>query len=598
MRVDAAERALSGGLLVPITGFRLSNNRRKRSYMIVLVKDLFHSLVSMRFLSISAVLALCFFFSAVSSQSQAQPVAGEGPRWYGTTGKSTPYDTAALKEAQERTLESSGLLEGPIDPGTYLIGPNDFLTVTIWTQKTLQFETLVTPDAKLLIPSVGSVDVRGLTLDETREKVQQAVSKEYRVKSDVSLLKMREFKVSVIGAVHQTGSVVATPATRVSEAIDMVGGALQRADKRNVVLYRRLADGTNIELQVDLLAYYATGNREANPTLLDGDVIRVNILDPSNIVVVSGRVKAEGEYTWNPNDSISSLIRASFGLTADANPDSIEVVSVNNEGQIVSRTWHRMLPDGSVTNDRTLDVGDRIYVRPIPKFRERSQVVVAGEMKKPGFYPIVPGETRLLDVINAAGGFTLDASIADAGLTRRQAEGQDDEYFAYVNAIESERRTPEESEYFRTKLLENRKQGYMPIDFRALISGDPNQNVLLIDDDSLYVPKKINYIRISGKVKNPGNFLYDANYDYLDYIAQAGGYGWRAEVSETQVIKGRTGDRLPAEDTEEYALEPGDAIFVPEEKEGSFWEGFTTAITIVAQLATIVAVVVSIVPNN
>lgn len=565
--------------------------------MIFLVKALFHSLATIRTLPMVALSTVLLISLFVPTTSTAQ-VTGEGPRWFGSTGKSRPYDTAAIKEARERTLESAGLMDGPIDPITYRIGPNDFLSITVWTQETRQYETIVTPDAKVLIPTVGAVDVRNATLAEATDRIQKSIAKQYRVNADVSLLKMREFKVNVIGAVNQPGSIIATPATRVSEAIDLVGGALPRADRRHITLYRKSPNGPRQEILVDLLYYYSEGDLNVNPTLLDGDVIRVNIVDPVQIVQISGKVKAPGEYTWHEGDSISSIIRAAFGFTVDADTDSIEVVSVGEKGDIISRTFHSALPDGRVTNDRKLQISDRIFVRPRPQFRERNQVVVDGEVQKPGFYPIVPGQTRLRTLIEYAGGFTEDASILDARLIRRQATNQDDEYFAYVNAIESERRTPEEAEYFRTKFLENRTQGSMTIDFRDVMNGDEEQNLLLIDDDSLYVPERVNYIRISGKVKNPGNFLHSPDYTYQDYIAKAGGYGWRAEINETQIIKGRTGDRLPADDEDEYTIEPGDVIFVPEEKPSNFWEGFATTITIVAQVATIIAVVVSVVPNQ
>lgn len=556
------------------------------------------SIASVRFPAFFSLLVSAWILS-VPAAAQQTPTTGEGSRWFGTTGKGGPVDTAALKEVQERTIGSAGLLERPVDPATYVVGPNDVMNVTIWTQQTRQFQTPVTPDAKLLIPTVGEVDVRGLTLAEAEKRVKGAVSREYRVDASLSLARMRQFKVSVIGAVVQRGTILATPATRVSEAIDLVGGAVLRADRRNIIVYRLTGKGDEQEIiEVDLLPYFVAGDLSANPLLRDGDVVRVNLADPANVVQVYGEVNSVGEFTWQEGDSISSMIEAAFGPTVKADLDSIEVVSVDDKGDIAHRTYHRLLPDGSVTDDRELHIGDRIFVRPKPQYRQLHQVVLEGEVQRPGVYPIMPGVTRLRTVIEAAGGFTSKASIIDASLIRRQASDLDDEYFAYVNAIESENRTPEESEYFRTKLLESRKLGYMTIDFPALMQGDDSQNLLLLNDDSLYVPPLVNYIRVSGKVKTPGNFLYVPGFSYQDYIARAGGYGWKAEKGETQVIKGRTGDRLPAEDPDEYILEPGDAIFVPEEKPGNFWQGFTTAITIVANVAAIIAVVVSLAPNN
>ena len=95
-------------------------------------------------------------------------------------------------------------------------------------------------------------------------------------------------------------------------------------------------------------------------------------------------------------------------------------------------------------------------------------------------------------------------------------------------------------------------------------------------------------------MKSPGNQLYRPEFTFRDYIAEAGGYSWKADESETQVIKSRTGDRLSAEEEEEYRIEPGDAIFVPEEQESTFWTDAATALTIVTQVMAIVIVVTDV----
>ena len=530
---------------------------------------------------------------SLGSDALRAQFAPEGePAWYGQTGGDRPTDTTRGSELSDRAMQSAGLLERPIDPETYAVGPNDLVSVTIWTGRTQEHTMRVTPDAKLLIPTVGEVNVRGLTLSEAETRVRQAVSRTYKVDASLALRQMREFKVNVIGAVRFRGSVVATPVTRVSEVIDRAGGALERGDVRNIQIIRTGPNEHRTMLDVDLLDFFATGNLQANPTVIDGDVIRVNILDDRKVVRVYGEVVQPGWFSWSPDDSISTLLAASFGPKVNARFDSVEVVSVDDQGNVVSRTYHTWDPARqSVTGDRRLEIGDRIIVRPRPNNVEPAGVVVAGEVMQPGVYAITPGETRLLDIIYEADGFTPKASLLDAVLIRRRAIGAPDPYFDYVWSIESENRSIEESEYLRTSLLERRTQGTMTVDFIDLMNGDDEENLLLVDDDSIYVPAQVDYIRISGKVKSPGNQLFNPAFSYQDYIDAAGGFGWRAEEGETQVIKGRTGDRVPADDRESYQLEPGDAIFVPEEKPSNFWEGVATSLTIVSQALTIIVVV-------
>lgn len=523
---------------------------------------------------------------------RAQFAPGDEPAWYGQTGGESPTDTTRGKDLTERALESAGLLERPIDPESYRIGPNDLVSVTIWTGRTQEHSMRVTPDAKLLIPTVGEVSVRNLTLSEAERKVRTAVARTYRVDASLALRQMREFKVNVIGAVRFRGAVTASPVTRVSEVVDLAGGVLKRGDVRNIEVIRTGADATRQVIDVDLLDFLSTGNLEANPVVSDGDVIRVNVLDERKIVRVYGEVVQPGWFSWNEEDSISTLLAASYGPKTSARFDSVEVVSVDDQGNIISKTYHGWDPETNrVTGDRPLMIGDRIFVRNRPNSVDPAGVVVAGEVMQPGVYPITPGETRLLDIVRLADGFTPKASLIDAVLIRRQAIGQPDPYFDYVWAIESENRTVEESEYLRTSLLERRTQGTMTVNFVDLLQGKSSENILLVDDDSIYVPVRVDYVRISGKVKNPGNQLYNPAFTYLDYVNAAGGYGWRAEQGETQVIKGRTGDRVPAEDRDSYQLEPGDAIFVPEEKPSNFWEGLATTLTIVSQTLTILVVI-------
>jgi hypothetical protein len=79
----------------------------------------------------------------------------------------------------------------------------------------------------------------------------------------------------------------------------------------------------------------------------------------------------------------------------------------------------------------------------------------------------------------------------------------------------------------------------------------------------------------------------------MDYIIKAGGFGYRADESETFIAKSK-GEIFLAKDMK-YELEPGDVILVPPKKELSFAEIFTQAITTFAQLATIAGVVFSII---
>jgi protein involved in polysaccharide export with SLBB domain len=531
-------------------------------------------------------LSTLLLFSLLVGPAQAQPTAGDGPRYPGSTGQYMPYDTSMHRELQRRSAESAGLLEGAIDPKQYVLGPNDEVTLTIWTGNSIQQTLIVTPEAKLIVDRVGEVDVRNKTLAEAKGLVRDAVTKVYRV-SDISLSlsHMRTFKVNVLGAVSYPGPVAATPASRVSEVIELAGGATALASKRKVYVTR---NGTR--KIIDLLPYYTEGILDANPFVQGGDVVWVGVQDGKDVIVIQGAVARPGEFPYNAGDSISSLIRYAFGFTADAFTDSIEVVSTDMNGEIGDRTYVRALSDGRILGNRLLRPGDRVYVRARPNYLETHRVVVTGQMRRPGSYAIESRKTTLREIIERAGGFTNDAAVADARLTRRTAIERDP-YLDQIRQIDPEKRTPGEVEYYRTKSLE--RPGEMTVNFPRLLAGDERENITLVGEDSLWVPSQKDYITLSGRVKNPGNVIFQSGRTYKDYVDLAGGFGWRAEDGETRIIKARSGDTFLAS-SDDYVLEPGDQIFVPEEPEGDFWEGFTQVVTGAAQLLTIVAVVISI----
>ncbi len=532
---------------------------------------------------------MCSAFFLYPYVAPAQPVTqGEGPRYPGTTGEPAQYDTASIRTARERTTESAPLLERAVDPATYLLGPGDQITLAIPISEYRLIDLTVAPDAKVIVPRVGAIDLRGRTLAEGEKLIREAVTRVFKTGDvAVSLKKIRQFKVSLIGSVIRPGTVTATPATRVSEVIDLGGGATTTASKRQITLRRG-----GRAIAVDLMPYYAYGDLNANPVVEGGDVIQVGVQDKKSVVAIYGGVQRPGEFPFREGDSISSLIRYSWGFTADAIPDSLLVVSVNRFGDTLERYYCSADWSGVVENDRALHVGDRVFVRRNADYLVTNQVVVAGEVRYPGVYPIEPGRTKLRDLIEAVGGFTGDASVPDALVIRRKVLLEKDTKYELIQQIDPEKRTPEDISYLRIKQTE--RPGVMTVNVPELLNGRESENITLIDQDSLFVPSKKDYIKVTGKVKNPGNVTFSAGSGYEHYLDVAGGYGWKADKGETRIIKGKTGDTFLASSESNYRLEPGDQIFVPEEPESTFWEGFTTTITVLAQIGTIVAVVLSV----
>lgn len=507
------------------------------------------------------------------------------------------FDTVGAKKSAQLAEETAGLLAREVDPSTYVIGPNDVLTVSVWTTESIHVDIVVSPEGKLVFPRAGVIDVKGLTLAKVQELVEERAQAIYRnARTNVSLKRLREFKVYVLGAVAVPSVVSATAADRVFDILERAGGILDTGSIRGIQLFR---EGETEPLVVDLQRFMSFGDERANPTVLGGDRIVVPLRNNTNVVAVMGDVVQQGEYQFLPGDSLSTVIKMSGGFLPSARLDSVTLVRISEDGaRLITETFDLRSWAGVVfankplENDVPLRSGDRVYVRSIPKWNERQQVVLKGEVVYPGRYPLVPNQTRLTDIIAAAGGFTNKASLDDAVVFRTSEMKEIDKEYERLSKLPPSEMSVNELQYYRTKSRE--VKGIMSVSFLDIFEKNKLDNdPVLKDGDSIYVPEKNLYINVTGSVRTPGRIVYKPGRTYLDYLELAGGYGFRADRNATLIIKVK-GDQFPA-DSENYELEPGDNILVLDEPETRFIDVFTAALTITAQIVTIVGVVLTIV---
>ena len=507
------------------------------------------------------------------------------------------YDSTDAENSERMALQTAGLLTREIDPKEYIVGPNDILTVSVWTTESIHADVIVSPEGKLVFPNAGVLNVKGLSLDSVNKIVEKEARRIYHNASvDVSLKRLRQFKVYLMGAVAVPSVIAATAADHVFDILERAGGVVDTAALRGIMLFR---EGQSEPILVDLQRYMSFGDKEMNPTLLGGDRIIVPLRNSKNVITISGEVVEQREYPFLPGDSLSTIIKMSGGFMPSARLDSVRLIRINEEGDRLDEvifdltSWEENLfTTNTLPGDIALRSGDRVYVRGIPRWNERQDVVIDGEVRFPGNYALVPNKTSLTDVIAASGGFTKKASLEDAIIIRTSELLVVDKEFERLRKLPPSEMSAGELQYFKTKARE--QKGVLSVSFPDLfVKGDLGNNPILQDGDSIYVPEKNLYINITGSVRNSGRIVFQPGMSYLDYIELAGGYGFRADIDETLIIKPK-GDQFPAA-SENYSLEPGDNILVLDEPEVRFIDVFTEVLTISAQIVTVVGVVLTIV---
>lgn len=479
------------------------------------------------------------------------------------------------------------VLEKSIDPTEYILGTGDELSIDVWGQTSIHHTLTVTPEGNLLIPGVGGIQVAGQYLAQAKDTIRQAVHRSYRsAQVTVTLLKLKRVKISVTGAVEAPGVYPVYANTRVSEIIAQAGGFLNEASRRNIVVTH--PDQTTSV--VDVLRFERTGDRSKNPYVQGGDVVFVPKRDDRvNTVGIYGAVKSGGQFEYAPHDNLLDLIRLAYGLSMDVDLLRAELVRFNPDDLTTTTRpvdLKRLVEGDSPQENVALLPDDRLFVRAVPKYHKKDQVTVLGEVYYPGVYNIEEDQTKLSEVIVRAGGFTPDASLAEAEMLR--SYNVVDPEFERLKNIPVADMTESEYDYFRLRSRE--KRGRVACDFEKLFGEKLKAyDVSLKNGDVISIPPRSMVVNVSGSVINPGLVPYDPDGDYRYYIDRAGGFSWKARKNKVLIVKGQTGER--ARPSGRRKIDPGDTILVPEKPERDYWKFFKDTMLVLGNIATVYLVI-------
>jgi len=545
--------------------------------------------------------ALCLVGCLVGPTLRAQSMSDE----------SNPFSRKQQIQTQNQNQYQQSLqnlklavMDGPIDPSEYVVGPGDVYSVNIWVMPSLNLQLPVTPEGSIIIPTVGEVAVAGMHLDEAKKKVVSEIRKKY-IGGDVSftLLVPRFFAVTVKGVVKNEGTVYLQATERVDVAIALANTPINPAVKgqtltelkdvpmnqlivkpdtvgslRKITIRHR--DGTSST--ADLEKYFIQKESRLNPLLRDGDVIIVpgKKLE-TDFVGVYGAVNGEGPYEYVDGDSLMAMLRIAKGLSPQADSGHIEVFRSDESGDSVKALSADLR--SSVTKrsaDIPLQRGDRIVVGEISELRRDNKIYIEGEILHPGYYPITRDSSTLTDVVRLAGGFKDEALLSASQVYRKVKSSRT----PTIDRLENNRGSSaqEDSIYY---IIENsiRMNGELVVaDFVGLFErNDKSKEVYLRNGDHIIIASKTRTVYVFGQVVQPGHvpFLKDQNYKY--YIVKAGGFSDDAIKGEVKIIKANTKQWLSPDETQ---LEEGDYIWVPKEP----YRPFSYYVQIYSQLFSIV----------
>ncbi len=493
-------------------------------------------------------------------------------------------DRLTPPSGSETPAPSAGTLqEGSLDPEVYVLGPGDQFRIQAIGSRSFSLTPRVDPEGWLSLGDYGSVNVGGLTLAGARGRIHDHLGRQLRdTQVEVRLMDIRRFKVHVLGEVVQPGAYPATGATRVSEIVDAAGGVRDSASVREI---RILRAGHDTPILADLAAFQTAGDLSGNPYLADGD--RIVVPPRSRWFSVSGAVLHDGRWDLRDGDTLHDVL-GWIGLRADADPNRAMVAR-----------FHGADPEGLYDRFDTLFVsldrvmaggdpfpladGDRVYVRPRPRYHESDEVSLEGAVRRPGVFPIREGTDRLSDLIAWAGGVLPDALTERVTVVR--AVAPDTVGLVEMPPPGSATYALDRAELARWRLRTSPNARRMTLDLAGEL--DP----LLMAGDRVVVPRASGFVRVTGEVVDPGFYPHREGWDLGDYLGAAGGTTKQADRSRARLLRGAEGTATQASKAPDFA--GGDIIFVPEKERNdrTGWETFRDIFGIAAQVATVILVI-------
>jgi protein involved in polysaccharide export with SLBB domain len=237
--------------------------------------------------------------------------------------------------------------------------------------------------------------------------------------------------------------------------------------------------------------------------------------------------------------------------------------------------------------DLALRDGDRAFVYFQSGYHQLESASIFGEVKRPGAYPLSPGNTHISALVAAAGGFLPNADLATLRVFRaNNRAGEADPEVERLAGLSRKEMTASEYELFRSRLTARRED--FRVDWNRL-QGNPDLDMTLRGGDILRVDPVLPSIRVEGEVRRPGLIRYERGRGIEEYVKLAGGYSERAAHKQVRVTRSVTGQTILGRDAD--GLEPGDLVWVPEKPEPTTWNNFQSFLLVLAQVATVVVVV-------
>jgi polysaccharide biosynthesis/export protein len=167
-------------------------------------------------------------------------------------------------------------VNGKPHDGSFVIGNNDVLAVSVWKEPDISRSVPVRSDGKISLPLAGEIQAAGITplkLEQTiASKLQNYIS---QPEVTVIVQQINSQRFNILGMVSRPGSYSLTNSSTVLDAIALAGGFRDFAKQKSIYVLRQNSDGTQSRMPFNYKDVIKGRNSAQNVTLQPNDTIVV-----------------------------------------------------------------------------------------------------------------------------------------------------------------------------------------------------------------------------------------------------------------------------------------------------------------------------------
>lgn len=486
---------------------------------------------------------------------------------------------------------------------SYVLGPGDSLEINLYGNEDLTTEAYISREGELFIPLLGPVNLIGLTFEEANTLLQNKVkSRLIGTEISISLKELRSISIYLLGEAYKPGQYLMSALSTVTNALFVAGGVNKNGSLRNIQIKRN----NKVIAEYDFYDFLLKGQLGSDVKLQDGDIIFIPFIE--NRVKIGGSFKRPGVYEFKDNETIADAILLAGGFNRDVAPNTpIERSSINK----ITFTREVSYIAGDSELDIKLENSDVLNVSGVSGL-EPETIILTGEIKRPGEYSILKGDS-ILDIINRAGGYTEESYSEGAVYTNKNAALRQKEAFersadelentiidiitqGTIDDITEFTLTPISSLISKLRAADPLGRMVVNLDYLNLKVNAVN-NFVVRGGDSLHIPKRPTSISVVGEVLNSSTITFQPTYNVENYIQLSGGLNESADKNRIFVIYPNGQSKLFKRSlfSSRDNLLPGSTIVVPRDSRPFDAIKITSIITpILADLATSAAAIAAI----